>query len=251
MKLNGFDVILRSMFHGQPCQHRYRKIDDASYPIATENRSLAKKALVWLADSEREGVTWRKVDKNEIVFVYPSKLPEVPPRFASIFGSNQVVNSAQSEARFENISKEFIKALRGIPTQEKPDFIQILTIRKMDKARSKVIFTRNCSSEQLIQAAERWEEGCRNTPETNLGERIIPFPLQVAQIVNNVWKQNGELAQGKTAVERMKYYQGMELLLDVMQESMICNYLNIALTHSSGLVSYIGNWEHGRFKMYG
>ena len=248
VKLNGFDVTLRSMFKGQPCQYRYEKIDDASYPIAKENRSLAKKSLEWIAALDREGITWQKVDKNEIVFIYPSKLPEVPPRFASIFGSSQADSSAQSEARFERIAKEFIKALRGIPTQEKPDFIQIFTIRKMDKARSKVIFTRNCSPEQLIQAAESWEEGCRNTPETNLGEKIIPFPLQVARIVNNVWKQNGELAQGKTAVERMKYYQGMELLLDIMQESMICNYLNIVLTHSSGLVSYIGNWVHGGSK---
>jgi len=245
VKLNGFDVILRSMFNGQPCQYRYEQIDDASYPITRENRSLAKKSLEWVADLDREGVTWRKVDKNEIVFVYPSKLSEIPPRFASIFGSSQVESSAQSEARFENIAKEFIKTLRGLPAEERPDFIQIFTIRKLDKARSKVIFSRNCSPNQLIQAADDWEAGCCNTPKTDLGERIIPFPLQVARIVNNVWKQNGELAQGKTAVERMKYYQGMELLLDIMQESMIGNYLHIVLSHSSGLVSYIGNWVHG------
>jgi len=248
VKLSGFEVILRSMFKGHPCQTRYRQIDDGSYPITLKNRSLVKKSLIWLAKNEHENVTWQKVNKNEIVFVYPSKLPEIPPRFASIFGSGQAENSAQTEARFENIAKEFIKTLRGLPTQEKPDSIHIFTIRKMDKARSKVIFTRNCSAEQLIQAAESWETGCNNTPKTDLGERIIPFPLHVARIVNNVWKLSGDLAQGKTAVERMKYYQGMELLLDIMQESMICNYLHIVLTHSSGLVSYIGNWIHGGSK---
>ena len=248
VKLSGFDVILRSMFNGQPCQFRYKKIDDGSYPITLKNRSLAKKSLTWLAKPEHEGVTWQKVDKNEIVFVYPSKLQDIPPRFASVFGSRQEDNSTQSQARFENVAKDFIKALRGVPTQEKPDFILIFTIRKMDKARSKVIFTRNCSPEQLIQAAESWEEGCRNTPETDLGQKAIPFPLQVARIVNNVWKQNGELAQGKTAVERMKYYQGMELLLDIRRENMIFNYLHIVLVHSSALVSYIGNWVHGGSK---
>jgi len=175
-------------------------------------------------------------------------LSEIPPRFASIFGSSQVESSAQTEARFDNIAKEFIKTLRGLPAKEKPDFIQIFTIRKLDKARSKVIFTRNCSPNQLIQAAVDWETGCCNTPKTDMGEQIIPFPLHVARIVNNVWKQNGELAQGKTAVERMKYYQGMELLLAIMQESMIGNYIHIALAHSSGLVSYIGNWVHGGSK---
>lgn len=248
VKLKGFEVILRSMFNGQPCQYRYGQIDDASYPIAKKNRSLAKKSLEWIADSEREGVTWQKVDKNEIVYAYPSKLSEIPPRFASIFGPSQVDNSAQTEARFENIAKEFIKTLRGLTATEKPDSIQIFTIRKMDKARSKVIFTRNCSPEQLIQAAESWEEGCLNIPETDLGERITPFPLQVALVINNVWKQNGELVQGKTGVERMKYYQGIELLLDIMQESMIGNYLHILLTNSSGLANYLGNWVHGGSK---
>jgi len=249
VELNGFKVSLRTMFDGQPCQHRYRKIEDGTYPISLENRSLTKKSLVWLANEEHKGVTWQKTHKNEIVFVYPSRLPEVPPKFASIFGSNQGESSTQTEARFENVAKEFIKALRGIPAQEKPDFIQIFTIRKTDEnprsSRAKIVFTRNCSPNQLIQAAEDWEAGCYNTPETDLGERSIPFPLQVSRIVNNVWKQNGDLAQGKTDVERMKYYQGMELLLDIMQESMIGNYLHIVLTHSSGLVSYIGNWVHG------
>ncbi|MDQ7096300.1 hypothetical protein REC12_22150 [Desulfosporosinus sp. PR] len=248
VKLNGFEVTLRSMFNGQPCQYRYEQIDDASYPIAMENRSLAKKSLEWVAGMEREGVTWRKIDKNEIVFVYPSKLQETPPRFASILGSRQADSSDQAEARFENIAQDFIRTLRGLPAKDKPDFIQIFTIRKLDKARSKVIFTRNCSPDQLIKAAEDWKAGCWNTPETELGERKTPFPLQVARIVNNVWKQNGELAQGKTDVERMKYYQGMELLLDLMQESMIGNYLHTVLNHSSGLVSYMGNWMHGGSK---
>lgn len=248
VKLSGFEVTLRSMFNGQPCQYRYQRIDDGSYPIAEVSRSLAKRSLEWVASLEREGVTWRKVDKNEIIFVYPSKLPVVPPKFASIFGLNKAENPEQTEFRFEDIAKKFIKALRGLPTHEKPDSIQIFTIRKIDKARSKVIFSRNCSPEQLIKAAENWVIGCSNIPEIDLGERIIPYPLQVAQIVNNVWKQNGELAQGQAAVERMKYYQGMELLLDIMQGSMICNYLHILLTNSTGLVKYLGNLAPGKSK---
>lgn len=248
VKLPGFEVTLRSMFNGQPCQYRYNQIDDGSYPITKENRALTKKSLEWIAGLDLEGVTWRKVDKNEIVFVYPSKLPDVPPRFASIFGSSQAENQDRMKARFENVAKEFIKTLQGIPVYEKPDFIQIFTIRKMDKARSKVIFTHKCSPEQLIQSAESWTAGCDNIPPNNLGERITPFPLQVARIVNNIWKQNGELAQGKTAVERMKYYQGMELLLDVMQESMVYNYLRILLANSSGLAIYLGNWIHSGSK---
>lgn len=242
VRLKGFDVTLRTMFAGQPCQHRYRTIGNTSYLMARENRALIKRSLEWIADGEREGITWQRIDKDEIVFVYPSRLPEIPLKFASIFGLNQNHEPVQTEARFERIAQEFIKTLRGIHPGEKPDYIQVFTIRKMDKARSKVVFTRNCTPEQFIRAAEEWKIGCRNVPETRFAEQTIPFPLQTAHIVNNVWKQNGELA---SSVERMKYYQGLELLLDPSQESLTCNYLHTLLMNSCGLVKYAGNWQHG------
>lgn len=245
VKLPGFEVTLRSMFHGQPCQWRYNHIDDGSYPIAKENRSLAKTSLEWISKLDLEGVTWCKVDKNEIVFVYPSQLSEIPLKIASIFGTSQAENSDHISARFESVAKIFIKMLRGIPIDQKPDYIQIFIIRKVDKARSKVIFTHKCLPDQLGESTINWNAGCNNIPSNNLGERNTPFPLQLARIVNNVWKHNGELAQGKSAVERMKYYQGIELLLDIMQRSMVYNYLHILVVNSSGLVNYLGNWVHG------
>lgn len=248
VKLSGFEVTLRSMFKGQPCQYRYNRIEDKSYPISSENRSNIKKSFEWISDSEREDLTWRKIDKAEIIFAYPSKLSEIPVKYVSVFGTTQKNNSAQNEARFENTAKEFIKSLKGIPTRDKPEYIRIFSVRKLDKARSKVMFSHNCSPDRFIESAERWESGCRNLPGNDFGEIIKPFPLQVAQIVNNVWKKNGELAQGQTAVERMKYYQGIELLLDIMQKSMISNYLHILLINSTGLVNYIGNWLHGGSK---
>jgi hypothetical protein len=248
VRLRGFEVILRTMFAGQPCQHRYGTIENTSYPIARENRALTKKALEWIADGEREGVTWRRVDQKEIVFVYPSRLPKVPIKFASVFGQQQDGSPAQTEARFEQIAQEFIQTLRGIPSSEKPEFIQVFSVRKIDKARKKVVFTRNYTSDHMARAAEEWEMGCQNTPETGFVEQKTPFPLQTPRIVNNVWKQNGEMAnRGKTAVERMKYYQVIELLLEPADENVLRNLLHILLANSAGLVKYIGNWQHGVF----
>jgi len=246
VRLKGFDVTLRTMFAGQPCQTRYGNIENSSYPIGHKNRALVKKSLEWLANEEREGITWQRVDKNEIVFVYPSRILDVPLKFASILGPQGNNNSISLESRFERVAEEFVATFRGIPPKQQPDYINVFAIRKMDKARSKVVFTRNCSPEQLIAAAKEWETGCRNTPESPVAPKKIPFPLQTAGIINNVWKQNGELAnQGKTVVERMKYYQGLELLLDHTQESLIRYYLHILLSHSSGLLRYVGNWAHG------
>lgn len=245
VKLSGFEVILRSMFNGQPCQHRYEKIDDKSYPIATENRSFIKKSLEWIANSDNEGITWRKVDKNEFVFVYPSELSEVPIKFVSIFGYESNERGDIIENRFENVAKEFIKTLNGTPTNQKPDSIQIFTLRKIDKGRSKIIFTHNTSPEQLVNSAKAWQRGCHNLPNMSVGEQIVPYPLQIAKIINNVWKQDGGIAQGKASVERMKYYQGIELMLDILQKGMVQNFLHILITNSAGLIKYIGNLSRG------
>lgn len=246
VRLKGFDVTLRSMFSGQPCQYRYGKIDDSSYPIAKENRSLVKKSLEWLSQTDKEGTTWRQADKDEIIFAYPSKIPKVPLKFVSLLGMQQDNGDEQTKARFEQIAKDFIQTLNGIPPKDRPDSIQIFSIRKMDKARSKVVFTRNCTPEWFIHSAEQWQDGCNNIPNMEI-PKLTPFPLQVARIVNNVWKQNGELAnQGKTVVKRMQYYQGMELLLDFAKESTIHYYLNVLLSHTIGLVKHAGNWQHSR-----
>ena len=245
VKLGGFDVTLRSMFDGQPCQHRYGQINDGSYPIAAENRSAIKRSLEWISDlSDRQHVTWEKIDKNEIAFVYPFQLTKVQLKFISIFGYRPSGNAKKAEVRFEEISKEFEKVFRGLPTNQKPEMLQVFTIRKMDKARSKVIFTHNTTPEQLIQAADNWSIGCRNLPELDLGECITPFPLKVADIVNAVWKQNGERADGKTPVSRMKYYQGMELLLDILPPAALHYFLHIQMKNISGLIHYLGNRIH-------
>jgi hypothetical protein len=248
VNLEGFKVTFRSMFDGQPCQYRYKQINDASYPIASENRSSIKKALEWIAQPSNRGTTWVKVDKNEIAFIYPSKLPDVPPKFASLFGQNQNSNLEQIEARFESAAKNFAEAFKCISPKQKPDTVQIFTIRKIDKARSKVLFTHNSTPEQLMAAAESWSAGCKNLPVFDFGEPVTPFPLEVPDILNAVWKQDGERADGKTPVKRMKYYQGMELLLDALPQSVKRSFLHVEVDNASGLFNDLGYLLHNRKK---
>jgi hypothetical protein len=251
VKLSGFEATLRSMFDGQPCQYRYEQINDGSYPIAAGNRSSIKKALEWIAQPGNRQTTWVKVDKNEIAFVYPSKLPGVPLRFVSLFGREQASDSKQVGARFENVAKSFAEVFQGIPPEQKPDMMQIFTIRKIDKARSKVLFTHNSTPEQLMTAAESWSAGCKNLPALDVGEPDTPFPLEIPDILNAVWKQDGDRADGKTPVKRMKCYQGMELLLDALPPSAILNYLHFAVENTVGLFMHLGYLLHSGKKLDG
>jgi hypothetical protein len=246
VRLHGFDVSLRAMFREQLCQYRYRTIDSNSFPISKINRAKLKQSLEWIAMQDNEGIYWKKADDKEIVFVYPSKLPPIPLKFASFFGEPDDAND-DVEKRFGSIAKDFIRTLEGVPLKERPDSIQVFSIRKMDKARSKVVFTHNLTPDHLIHSAEEWQNGCGNLPEIESVERMVPFPLQIARVVNNVWMQNGELANAGKAVKRMQYYQGMELLLNPPREDEIRYYLHILISNSSGLVMNFGNESHNRY----
>jgi hypothetical protein len=248
VKLEGLaEVKLRSMFKDHLCQYRYGLIEGASYPICKENRTKIKGSLEWLSDPERKGKTWGLVDGKEMVFAYPSVLPKVDIRITDWLG---VANEATTSAQFEDLAGEVVKALYKLITDKSSPMVQIFSIRKMDKARSKIVFYRNYNAQRIIDSAEDWKKGCKNIPavsfsvwsnESKKPERIgseIPKPLQLAGSINKVWKMNGASA-GET--EKIKYYQGLELLLEQNQSELARYLLSILTIHSTGLVLYLGN----------
>lgn len=242
VKLSNFNVSLRSMFSGQPCQVRYGTIEGSSYPISYENRSCLQAALTWMADESRYETTWTKVDRNELVFVYPSKLSSILPCYAGLLGSQRNINEVSAEGRFEKKAAEFAKVFKGIPSEQKPENVVVFSVRKIDNGRSKVIFSRNYSTNQYYKSPEVWQDGCSNLPCIDITTPIIPFPLDVHKAVNTIWKQNGEKATGaKNLVSRMKCYEGIELLLDNIEPGVLSCYLSLMLQNNLGLFLYIGN----------
>lgn len=245
--INGKQISLRTMFHEHLCQHKYRKYDDGSYPVSTKNRKRLAGAANWIASTNQKGVTWDTIADDEVLFAYPTTLPEIPVRLTAIFGSPD--GAERMHARFESEARKFITVMRGMPTKSKPEYINLFIFKKTDTSnatskRGRVIFTHNSTPEQIIKAADDWTLGCRNLPKLEVGELITPFPLDVAGIVNSVWKQNGERADGKAQVERMKYYQGMELLLGILPHSAVHYFLHTTVENSSGLINHLGNWFH-------
>jgi hypothetical protein len=240
------EVKLRSMFKDHLCQYRYGLIEGASYPISKTNRTKIKGSLEWLSDPERRGQTWGLAGGQEMVFAYPSVLPKEDIMITGLLGES---NETITEARFVDLAEQVIGALHRLITKGSTT-VQIFSIRKMDKARSKIVFYRNYSARRIIDSAKDWEKGCKNVPaltfsvwsrESKKPERIkpeIPKPLQLAGVVNKVWKMNGSPA-GET--EKIKYYQGLELLLEQNQAELARYVLSILIIHTAGLVLYLGN----------
>lgn len=206
----GFEATLRTMFKGQPCQTRYGRIEDASYPISPEMRVKLHASLDWLGGSEeRKNITWMSIDKGEVLFAYPSLIPKQAVSYTKMFGRVE-----KSDKTFAEQAKGFLAELQrgreaGVDT--KADRIQLFILEKIDKARTKVVYTRQTDEHELEVCSEAWTLGCSNLPDFNFGTPQAPFPLDVANVLNCFWKQNGERTTDQ--YRPIPKYHGLELLM--------------------------------------
>ena len=244
-------VKLRAMNKESPCQSRYGTIDAASFRVGNESRRRMKGALEWLGDPKREGLTWGRVDGKELLFAYPSIIPPTPLKIAGCLGASK---NNDRTARFEEYAREVVAGLYGLAKPMKEIELQIFSLRKMDKARTKVVFHRNYTAQRLADAAAEWQVGCRNIP--NITWRIwgeekgkwvesqpdIPFPLQIAGCLNQVWKLDGSTNK---VVSTISLTVGIELLLDEQVSiRLIPHLLTVTLQNSKGLLLAMGNLMH-------
>ena len=244
-------VKLRAMYKGWPCQDRYGTIEAASFRVGSESRRRMKGALEWLGDPKREGLTWGRVDGKEVLFAYPSIIPPTPLKIAGCLGAS---NTNDRTARFEEYAKEIIAGLRGLAKPMKEIELQIFSLRKMDKARTKVMFHRNYTAQRMADAATEWQAGCKNIP--NIFWRVwgeekgkwlenqpdVPFPLQISGCLNQVWKLDGSTNK---AVSAISLTAGIELLLDEQVSTrLIPHLLTITLQNGHGLLLALGNLIH-------
>jgi len=244
-------VKLRSMFSEIPCQQRYGMIDADSYDIGKKSRRLAKSALEWLKAEKRKGETWGQIDKKEILFAYPSAELQKPMKLASCFGA---IARDNNEARFSDYAKEVLECLRGISKPLMDIDLQVFSLRKMDKARTKIVFQGNYSAQRLVDGAAAWQEGCANIPEIHIISRASkkgdksttsmepPFPLQASECINFAWsrasnsskvnrKAISKILKGSNVVTIPKTV-GIELLLDESTATRLAPHLLTTVLHN-------------------
>lgn len=243
----GFDATIRTMFERQRCQTRYGRIGSASYPISPEVRGKLQAALAWIGDRERADRTWTKSDQNEILFVYPMAAPDHSISYTSPF--KRVRNGTiQFTTQAEQFTQQLRKA-RKPGTDKYAAGIQIFVLHKIDKARTKVVYTRQTDPDELERASEAWTLGCTNLPRFPFGAPEVPYPLDIADTLNCLWKQNGELVTNR--FKPVSQYHGMELLMEPTMS--VCSDLHLLAENAVTLSTYLGhlsvtkNWHHQRW----
>lgn len=233
----GFEPALYTMFDGQPCQNRYHNFDDKrdSYPLSAQHRVQFQAALNWLGgDIRNKGITWLNTGKGEAVFAYPSSLPDISFPYVQFFGRLD-----RSET-FREISRSLLSTFQGIPPKDRPESVQIFVLRKIDKGRTKILYSQATSAEALMHAAENWDMACNDLPGIAAMKPSTPFPVDVAAIVNQVWRQNGE----SSPVSAMHPYEGIELFLHQAQHRLLLHELHILVQHGMPLFIHAGPLLH-------
>lgn len=242
-------VILRSQAKTIPAQNRYHQCESNTFPVGAETRKRVKAALEWLAPrtGERDGETYGISGDKELLFAYPRVLPKDKIPIAKMFGAQPDTNLRGDQ--FERLAKSVIEQLKGLGRGAAEADLEIFSLRKMDKARTKVVYYRNATVTSLETASAIWYEGCRNIPSLYLrdwsgkkdeqtgksrpviveGETV--FPIKLHRYLNTVWKQGGEQA-GKVKI--FEPADGLRLLLEDPCDVLAKHMMERFMQHAQG-----------------
>lgn len=226
----GFELSIRTMFEDQHCQSRYGVIGSKSYPLSSGMQIKLKSALEWLGGSkEQENITWKKIAKNEVLLAFTSQLPKT--RFSQ-------VNIMKGEKTFKECAKEFL----ANPDAKQSDNSQanrvsFFILKKIDKAQTKLVYTRVSSPQEIEQCSNNWCNGMMNVPWIKLvNDKYVPFPLDVAEIINCKWKSDGGIISGKN--HSVTSYHGVDLFF--ASKRLVDNDLALIVKDFSPAVPWIG-----------
>jgi hypothetical protein len=244
-------VKLRSQVDKVPAQRRYHRSESETFPVGSESRKRVKAALEWLGAAGRDGKTNGTAGDKELLFAYPRTQLQDSIPLAKMFGAQ--LEDALKEDTFERLAESVIEQLKGLGTPAKDAELEIFSLRKMDKARTKLVYYRNTTVESLEVASKSWQRGCQNIPAMHLQgwgkkdeqtqkrrrvpiEGAVVFPVKLHMYLNLVWKRDGVQA-GKVKI--FAPADGMNLLLETQSRALAMHMLERLMRHAHGYFFYL------------
>jgi len=253
-------VILRSQVAAIPAQARYHLCEGTTFPVGIETRKRMNSALRWIAANDHKGDTFgvvevenrQKKTKAELLFAFPEKLSSSKVPLASLFGAQSpTVDAAAKEEKFEHLARTVIDQLKGTGKAVAEAELNIFSLRKMDKARTKVVYYRNITVGSLERASKAWHDGFQNLPDLDICDwsedknekgKSFPvpvevqtiFPLKLHRILNTVWTLDKDNRTGarQSAVRIFEPSAGLNLLLDASDGSLTLYVAERFLSHA-------------------
>ena len=239
-------VKLRSSNSDIPSLMRYGLTESKSFPIGTLSRGEIETAFQHVFDEANEGFTYSRMGKEEILIAYPADVvSRQKTPLVQMFGGGS--NPERERLVFRKVAQDVIELLKGEGRDLSNRELRIFSIRKMDKARTKVVYYRNIDVTALARASEEWNEGCHNLPTLDVkdwptiskGERKsekdkkpLPveietvFPARLYRYLNKYYKRN--FSTEDIEVARFEPSTGLELML--MDEASVVPFVQSILS---------------------
>lgn len=238
-------IFLRSQAKEIPAQNRYDLCEGATFTVGDDARARVKRGLEWLSNPERNGKTYGIAGDKELLFAYPARIPpDSIPELALLLGAQ-----CDDERKFADVAESVIGQLKGTGKALTEDGgLEIFSLRKMDKARTKVVYYRNATVATLEVASRAWDTGFKNIPPLDIrtwGEgkndkgksfsvSVEPqtlFPVKLHKVLNVVWT----LSQNEIKQSKVKLFEpstGLRLLLDTPEAAQTAYVAERFLAHA-------------------
>ena len=119
--------------------------------------------------------------------------------------------SVTFSAQAEQFLRELLRPKKD-GTDTHAEWIRIFILRKIDKARTKIVYTKQTDPAELERCCEAWSRGCGNLPAFPFDKPEDLYPLEAAGILNGFWRRDGDAVTDK--YRPYSQYHGIELLMD-------------------------------------
>ena len=239
-------IKMRSSNKDVEALNRYHVTGSEGFPMGKSARIEAEAALKYVINPDGDGFTYGRVSANEILIAYPADVvSRQKTPLVQMFGGGS--NPERERLVFRKVAQDVIELLKGEGRDLSNRELRIFSIRKMDKARTKVVYYRNIDVTALARASEEWNEGCHNLPTLDVkdwptiskGERKsekdkkpLPveietvFPARLYRYLNKYYKRN--FSTEDIEVARFEPSTGLELML--MDEASVVPFVQSILS---------------------
>lgn len=211
---------LFSKYDATPCEFRYLKNpavwEDASksFPVGQSLADDIAAGLKTLTAPKFRGKTWRMVangkwegsgrnkrEKKDLLLVYCEGQPIISEEAADTFGSDE----GEKRDQFVNDARALCRALEGIIKHNPQSRLHLLLIGKADKEKKQILMHMTPTAQEVLVAAERWQQGVRrNLPTVKLpfppeekgqkafeAQPLPPYPDRVVRLLSSEWGRGG------------------------------------------------------------
>jgi hypothetical protein len=217
------------------CFFRYGLGDTRTFAVSPENvhRMSAAiftlagddAALVALGGRQASGKTCRPMPASgskQLLVAYLEDEPSAPDPYVDVFGDTAADFIG---ADYGEKTKEILETLDAREAKHPNGLVRLFAIAEVDTANKQLRLNRSLTVHELNAAAKAWQAGARNCPPVRLSvrdketnrrvekHRIVPGPMDVAIVLNKVWKTHAKAGFESYLLESLSRNDALDIFL--------------------------------------